>query len=173
MKKASLFYILFILLVGILSADDQKRVFSPEIEKTMDLVGQLEDHGYDRSAVHYLKKALRTSVLKSEERELLEEKLSAAQKRMSRLEPKVLPDLEVMLHFERPTVEIKNKNLDPLEKLTDTTPDPRSYPSNRINKKKWFWVTVAVVATGAVAYKVTKHLRQKNPSPPNSVTIQF
>lgn len=175
MKKTVLFLFLILMNWGLLMGDTDKTVFysSPEVEKNMDLVRQLEGHGYDRSAIHYLKKTLRVNDLSELERKMIEKRLEEAQERMSRSELKVLPDLEVMLHMDHPARAAGPKIVDPVAALSSTTPVPGSFPSNRINKLKWFKVAAAVVVTGAIAYEVTKHLKQKGTPAPNSVTISF
>ena len=176
MRKVLTLFLTLLFNMGMVCSDIQANevVFSsPEIEKTMELVNQLEDHGYDRSAIHYLKEILRNENLKIGERQFLEARLGKAKARMSQAETKVLPNLEVMIHFDRPAPSLQNNEVTIEEKLADTTPEPHSFPSNRINKKKWFLVATAVVVTGVIAYKVTKHLRPKNGRPPNMVTIRF
>lgn len=175
MKKIVLFPLLILMNWGLLMGDTDNTSFysSPEVEKNMDLVRQLEGHGYDRSAIHYLKKTLRVHDLSESERKVIEKRLEEAQERMDRSELKVLPDLEVMLHMDRPAKTTKPRVVDPVAALSSTTPVPGSFPSNRINKMKWFKVAAVVVVTGAIAYEVTKHLKQKGSPAPNSVTITF
>ena len=142
-----------------------------EVEKTMALVDSLLGYGYEKSALHYLKQMRRTAKLSDAERLRVDEKITGLEGKISQSSKSTLPDLEVMVHFDTPnsiTKTISDDVSTPRDPLR-----PMDFPSNRINKKAWIISGLAIVGVGVIAYHVTKHLRQKKPSAPNSVTIEF
>lgn len=153
-----------------------KQSFSVGVQRDVALAERLEAYGYGKSALHYYQKIYRTA-------ELGEDQLLSLDEQIKRLEAlvyatektKELPDLEVMLHFDKATP----SSVDDLGRASQVTMEnsevlrPQEFPSNRINKKKWILSTLAVIGVSLVAYKVTKHLRQKNPPTPNTIVIEF
>lgn len=169
-----------VLCSSVLQAGDWASVKSTltlELQREVELAEKLEGYGYGRSALHYYKKIYRTADLSSAQLIQFEEKMSALEDRLKQKNPPnpKLPDLEVMLHSEQL---VALPDLDPhyaSEKTMSNTDRvrPQEFPSNRINKKKWLMTTLAIVGVSWVAYKVNRHLRKKNPPPPNVIEISF
>jgi hypothetical protein len=154
-----------------------KQTFSVGVKRDVALAERLESYGYQRSALHYYQKIYRTAELGEDQLLLLSNQIERIGQLVSQTEKtKELPDLEVMLHFDGQTVVGPDNMLGKPSEVTIQNSDilrPQEFPSNRINKKKWILGTLAVIGVSLVAYKVTKHLRQKNPSAPNTVVIEF
>jgi hypothetical protein len=145
------------------------------VQRDVDLAIKLEGYGYHRSALHYYEKMYRTEDLGQEQLNWLNREIERLQKLLD-AEKKVLPDLEVMLHSDsesKPLPEIAPRYVSKTTMENQEHLRPVEFPSNRINKKKWILTTLAIAGVGLVAYKVTKHLRRKNPPPANSIVITF
>lgn len=145
------------------------KVEPTEVEKTLLLVDSLLGYGYKKSALHYLKQMRRTSRLSAQEEKVVEKRIADLEAKIASRENSALPDLEVMLHFDAPSAASSVTELDaerePLR--------PESFPSNRINKKAWIITGLVIIGAGVVAYKVTKHLRRKEPKRTNIISIEF
>ena len=146
-------------------ADETLDVVIAEKEKTLRLAERMESYGYYKSALHYYKILELQTNLSEVERKDVELKIKWIERKIEKkYSGNKLPDLDEMLHVKK----VKTK---PKEEVSLTRPE--TYPSTRIDKKKWFIGAVVVIGIGLIAYSVDKNLRKKEEKEPGSIRVEF
>jgi hypothetical protein len=143
----------------------------------LKLAKNMEDFGYLKSAEHYYKLAYKNPTLDKKTRKELEQTMAKLKVKIEkhRAKRKPLKSLENLPHFKN--THHKNNTTSGITKPVVTVADgvkSQEFPSPRINKKKWFLATVAIIGIGLIINKKIKdNKKTEDNTVPNEITIGF
>ena len=145
-------------------------------QELLKLAKNMEDFGYLKSAQHYYRLAYKNPSITKETRLQLDKTLKQLDNKIKNNNKlrKPLANLENLPHYKNvgnkqySTTGITNKT------ISASNETSKEFPSPRINKKKWFLTSLAIIGVALVINKkIQDNKKTVDNTIPNSITIGF
>jgi hypothetical protein len=167
---------IMILFSGLTNAFCKTKNIEQKPEELIKLAKNMEDFGYLKSAEHYYRLAYRNPTINQETRKQLDKTLNQLTIKIKHNThiKKPLANLENLPHFK--TNSNKKYTTSGITKRVVSASNETSneFPSPRINKKRWFLASLAIVGIALVINKkIQDDKKTVDNSTPNSIVIGF